>query len=187
MSQENVEVVRQAIRLKARTRRQLDELLGLRFPRLRAAITRAVFRLRPASRVRRRVVRRAVGLSVEALNRDDYESGFSHFHPDVELVTPTDAVVVTSFPAHSQGRAERIRLERIWHGDWAELQYQAEELIDLRNQVLLLGRMVWSGQSSGASFDVEWADLLTLSRGQVVTEQVFFNRTEALKAVGLAE
>ena len=131
------------------------------------------------------VVGRAVGQSVEALNRGDYESGFSFFHPDAELLTPTDAVVVTSFPAHVQGRAERIRLERIWSGEWADLRYQAEELIDLRNQVLVLGRMVGSGQNSGAPFEIEWADLLTLSQGQVVTEQVFFNPTDALKAVGL--
>jgi hypothetical protein len=51
----------------------------------------------------------------------------------------------------------------------------------------VLGRMVGSGPSSGAASESEWADLATLSRGQVIREQVFFSRAEALEAPGLRE
>jgi ketosteroid isomerase-like protein len=121
------------------------------------------------------------------MNRCDYESAFSLFHPDAELVTPPDAAVVTNFPARVEGRRERIRLERTWRGEWRDLRYEPEELIDLHDQLLLLGRMTGSGASSGAGSESEWADLLTVSRGEVVRGQVLFNRAEALKAVGLAE
>ncbi len=60
----------------------------------------------------------------------------------------------------------------------------AEELLDLHDRVLLLG-MVGSGPNSGAAFDRQWPDLLTVSRGRVVREQVSFNRSEALAAAGL--
>lgn len=137
------------------------------------------------------VVSRAVRLSIEALNRRDYESGFSFFHPDAELVSPTYAVVVAPFPPRVEGLRERIRLEGIWRSEWDDLKYEPQELIDCHDQhdrLLLVGRIRGSGHSSGAPFEMEWADLLTLSQGRVVREQVFFNdRAEALKAVGLEE
>jgi hypothetical protein len=47
--------------------------------------------------------------------------------------------------------------------------------------------MIGTGAGSGAAFNTEWADLLTLSHGQVVREQIYLNRGEALEAAGLPE
>jgi hypothetical protein len=60
-------------------------------------------------------------------------------------------------------------------------------VIDLKDQVLVLGRMVSSGPKSGVASETEWADLVTLSRGQVIREQVFLTCAEALEAAGLRE
>jgi len=49
------------------------------------------------------------------------------------------------------------------------------------------GRIVGSGLSSGASFDSDWAVLLTLSAGRVIREQYFVDRAAALEAAGLRE
>ena len=66
MSQENVEVVRKALRVRERSSRTLDQRLGLRFPRLGAAsgrlTGRLIGRLSPRSRLRQAALWRGVRL-----------------------------------------------------------------------------------------------------------------------------
>ena len=81
MSQENVEIVRQPITLRAHTRRRLEERLALRFPGAVILLVRAVWRLPPRSRLRQAYLRRAVQLGFEALNRDDVEAAFATLPP----------------------------------------------------------------------------------------------------------
>jgi ketosteroid isomerase-like protein len=183
-----MQIVRQPIRLSAQSRRRLEERLSLRFPRLPAAVNRGLFRLPARSRVRRLMFSRTVQLTAEASNRGDYEVAFMHYHPDVELNSPPGNVGIGTFPETLFGREERIRFERGWRDGWDDFRYEPEELIDLADQrILLLGRMMGSGPASGAVLESEWADLLTISRGQVIREQVFFSRAEALHAAGLSE
>ena len=47
--------------------------------------------------------------------------------------------------------------------------------------------MQGSGITSGAAIDSEWGNLLTVSAGQVIREQYFRARAEALEAAGLSE
>jgi ketosteroid isomerase-like protein len=86
-----------------------------------------------------------------------------------------------------RGREERILVKRRWRSDWGEFRYEPDELLDLGDRVLVLGRMIGTGPGSGATLDTEWAALITLSQGQIVREQVYFNRGEALEAAGLRE
>jgi ketosteroid isomerase-like protein len=188
VSQENVDAVRQPIRISGGSHRRLEERIAVRFPNLAVAINRAVTRLPVRSRMRRLLLSRSVRLGIEATNRGDYEVAFLAFHPDMEYLAPTDTVVLGTFPERLQGRRERIQFERGWREDWGEFRYEPEELIDLTDQLLVIGRMVGSGRRSGAAMDSEWAALYTISRGQVITEQIFFgNNADALKAVGLEE
>jgi hypothetical protein len=60
-------------------------------------------------------------------------------------------------------------------------------LIDLGDRLLILGRVKGSGLRSGAPFDDQWANLLTISAGRVIREQPFFSHHEALDAAGLSE
>jgi hypothetical protein len=52
---------------------------------------------------------------------------------------------------------------------------------------LVLGRIRGSGLSSGAGIDTDWGILVTFVAGWVIREQFFFDRGEALEAVGLSE
>jgi ketosteroid isomerase-like protein len=188
MSQEKVEaVVRQPIAVAAHSRRHVEERLGLRFPRALAFMAQTVSRLHPGSRLRQALVRRAVQLSFEATNRGDYEAVFMLYHPEVETTTPPlfaglgDESVI-------RGREERVRFQRRWNAEWGEVRFEPEEVIDLgARRVLVVGRIKGSGLGSGASFENEWANLVTLSDGRVIREQAFIDHAEALKAVGLAE
>src|SRR4051794_23202173 len=167
MSRENVEVVRQPISSRPHPRRRLDEQLGVRFPRAYVAFTKAMLRLSPGSRVRRALIRRAVETRGEATNRRDFESGFLGFHEECELQAPEGLVVLGSFPSRLRGRSERVRLEQRWRADWGEIRYEPDEVIDLADRLLILGRMLGTGVASGAAFDREWAALYTVSGGEI--------------------
>jgi len=186
MSQENVEVVRQSIAVSARSRRRLEERLALRFPGVLALLAQAVFRSRPHSRLRRAVVRHVVRLGFEAINRGDFEAAFAAYHPDIEVIEPPQVVKLGLDPV-SRGRAERIHVQRRWHAEWSELQFEPDELFDLGNRLLVTARMKGSGLSSEAAFDNDFANLVTLSAGRAVREELFLDRAEALEAVGLRE
>ena len=160
----------------------------MRFPNLAVAGTRALLRLPARSRVRRLFLSRTVRLATEAGNRGDYEVSFLLFHPDMEFLAPADTVVLGAFPERLQGRRERIQFERSWRGDdWVGLRYEPKELIDLTDRLLLIGRMIGGGRSSGYPMESEWAGLYSISGGQVIREQIFVSNADALKAVGLED
>jgi ketosteroid isomerase-like protein len=186
MSRENVEVVRQPITVGTHTHRRLEERLALRFPRAVALIARAVLRLPLRSRLRQVFIRRAAQLGFEALNRDDVEAAFLLYHPDVELIVPPDYRGL-GFDPGVRGLEGRKSAERRWIADWGKLRYEFEEIIDLGDRVLLVGRIKSSGPSSGAPVDNEFAEIFTFAAGRVIREQAFFSHGEALKAAGLSE
>jgi ketosteroid isomerase-like protein len=186
MSQENVEVVRQAIAVRAQSRRRMEERLGLRFPRALAFLARAFWRLPPRSRLRQAIIRRAVRLGTEATNRGDYEATFALYHPEVELIPPPEYVELGQDSLY-RGREERLRFQRRWDAEWGEFRFEPEEVIDLGDRLLLVGRIKGSGLSSGAGFDRAWATLLTVSSGRVIREQAFLDHAAALEAAGLQE
>jgi len=92
MSQENVEVVRQPLRVLDRVSRPLDQRLALRFPRLSDTYIRVISGLPPSSRIRQAAVARAVQLTLEAWNRRDLDAFHLgrlpdwKFHPAREFV-----------------------------------------------------------------------------------------------------
>lgn len=186
MSRENVEAVRQPIAVQVGSRRRSEERLALRFRGASALLAAAVFRSRPHSRLRRAVIRHALRLAFEAINRGDFEAAFAFCHPDIEVIEPPEVMKLGLDPV-SRGRAGRIHVQRRWHAEWGELRFEPDELFDLGDRLLVTARMKGSGLASGAAFDSDFADLLTLSAGRVVREEMFLDRAKALEAVGLGE
>ena len=184
MSEENVEIVRQRVSLRARPRPSLDERLALRFPAAVVAMTRLVWRLPPRSRLRQAVLRRYSAVGLDAANREKYEV-FALYHEACESIFPRQLAALGD--SGTRGREERIRFEKRWRGEWGEFRYVPDELVDLGERVLILGRLEGSGAGSGALVDSEWAVLFTIPTGQIVRERVFFDREEAIEAAGLSE
>ena len=54
------------------------------------------------------------------------------------------------------------------------------------DRLLTVGRMKGTGRTSGAVVDTDWSSLFTTLDGQVICEQIFLDRGEALEAVGRA-
>ena len=186
MSQENVEMVRQPLALKRRSTRGAEERLAVRFPRVLAFLSRAIWRLPQRSRLRRAVLRRAVERGWEGMNRVDLEVGLVLYHDDVESVFDPGFVALGF--ANTRGREERRRMLMKVYEETREFRFEPEELIDLGDdRLLVIGRMKGSGLSSGAPFDSEWANLVTISAGLVIRDQVFRSHREALEAAGLSK
>jgi ketosteroid isomerase-like protein len=74
-----------------------------------------------------------------------------------------------------------------WLAPWAEYRTAIEQVIDCGERVLLLqrssGRMQDSTQEVKLSPGVVW----TVRAGKIARFEVYADRTQALKAVGLAE
>jgi ketosteroid isomerase-like protein len=187
MSQERVKPVRQQLSVRIRPHRSLEEHLGLLFPAALTWVTGLIWRLPPKSRLRRAATRRAVKLGLEAANRRDHEAGFALYHPNIEYITPPQLVAL-GFDSVYRGREGRREVQERWLTDWGEFQFKPEELIDMGDgHLLMIGRMEGSGLSSQVGIDNDWANLVTISAGRVIREQVFLDRTEALEAAGLSE
>ncbi len=165
-------------------RRTLDERLAVRFPGLSRLLARAVLRASPGSRVRGAFVRRTAERGAAAVNRGDYEAAFVLYHPALEATFPQQLATLgaeTDFAT----LAARIEFQRQWVAEWREFGFEARELIDLGDRLLVLGRVRASGRVSGARLDDDWGLLVTLSDGQVIREQTFIDHDEALAAAGI--
>lgn len=120
------------------------------------------------------------------MNRVDLDVGLVLYDDDVESVF--DPGFVSIGFANARGLEERRRMLMKVYDETRDLRFEPEELIDLGDdRVLTIGRMKGSGLSSGAPFDTEWANLVTISAGLVVRDQVFRSHREALEAAGLRE
>jgi ketosteroid isomerase-like protein len=111
------------------------------------------------------------------------------------------ASFIDSDVEHSRIGAQTPDMEGEWRGveglsramveylhAFSDLRIEAEEIIDLDdNRVLVLSRHTARGKLSGAPIDHELGDLFTLRAGKVVRYDSYWDRAEAMKAVGLSE
>ena len=71
---------------------------------------------------------------------------------------------------------------------FSDLRSEAERIIDLGDdKVLVLSRQTACGKLSGAPFDHEFAEVITLEDGKIVGVASYWHRAEGLEAVGLSE
>jgi ketosteroid isomerase-like protein len=172
--------------LAADSRRRLDERLVVRFPAIQVLLAGVWWNRPPCSRLRQAIVRRLVRQGFEAVNRGDYEVAFGSYDRDIEFIPPAGLAALGN-EASYRGLQARVRYERNWRAHWGDYRYEPDELRDLGDRLLVIGRIRSSGLSSDAAIDTDYADLFTLSAGRVIREQAFLNRANALEAVGLSE
>jgi ketosteroid isomerase-like protein len=75
-----------------------------------------------------------------------------------------------------------------WLDSFEGLHADIEDYIDAEgDRVFTWAR--WTGRGRGSGIDAEWwlATVFTLRDGRVIRAEEFFDRTEALEAVGLSE
>src|SRR3954447_21597375 len=75
-----------------------------------------------------------------------------------------------------------------WRRNWAEWDWQQEEVLDLApDKVLVMANLRLRGLRSGIWVEHRWAYLFTLRDGKLLRQDGFDDKAQALAAVGLSE
>jgi ketosteroid isomerase-like protein len=90
-------------------------------------------------------------------------------------------------PGRWQGRDEMWRATIEWLRLWEEFHLTAEDFIEVDDQVVVLSHQTALGKLSGASVEKDGADVFTLNDGRIIRVESYWDRHEALKALGLEE
>jgi uncharacterized protein len=119
----------------------------------------------------------------EAFNRGGPRAALSYLDHQVEWHDVPDQPEATVHHGHEGFlQAFRVFLEA-----FGEFTVEPEELRDLGDCVLVVGRTRGRGQGSGAEFTQDVASVWTVRDGKVVQARFFRSRSEALEAAGLRE
>jgi ketosteroid isomerase-like protein len=119
---------------------------------------------------------------IEAWNGRDLDTLTELWHADGEFLLPRNLFEGGSYRGHDWRRALEDATE-----SWDEARYEVEEVRDLGNRVLVLGRAVNVGKNAGPRVEYALAWVYTVRDGKVSTGQPYLDRQEALEAVGLSE
>jgi ketosteroid isomerase-like protein len=117
-----------------------------------------------------------VRAAAEAWNRNDLEAWMQYFDPEVRW-----SALMEEFRGHDG-------IRQAWQSfkDF-ELKPRYDDIRDLGDSVLALGKFTSTGRSTGLNFSNEIAQLTTFRGGRILRFRDFARHAEALKAVGLEE
>jgi ketosteroid isomerase-like protein len=126
------------------------------------------------------IVRRAFA----AVNRGDRETAIGLLHPEVVI----DATRRVFNPTTYVG----MRGIRQWMADtdetWEQFGFEASEVIDVGDKVVVIGRLFGKGKASGVRVGQPMAGIWTVRDGRIVRGEIgYTDRRVVLKAVGLSE
>ena len=117
----------------------------------------------------------------EAFARHDNESALRLYDPDVELHGGPDGSVTY------RGVRGVREFFRDWLDAWDEWGSEVEEWIDAGDSVIAMMHTHGRGKRSGVPVERWEAHVWTLREGKLWRLRTFETKSEALKAVGLAE
>ena len=123
-----------------------------------------------------------------AFARDDdmwaaWAEAVPFLHQDVESVARDPVVGGTSYLGLDGLRAMWLD----WVAPWVTWRAAVEEVIDLGDQVLVLGRAFGLLEGGRAEVEATVASVWTVRDGKIARIEYYSKRAEALEAVGLSE
>jgi ketosteroid isomerase-like protein len=122
--------------------------------------------------------------AVEAFDAGDLDRWLSFFDPEIEWRTSAEDPDAATHRGHEALR----RYVEQWQDSFEGLRADVEEYTDVGDdRVFIWARWIGRGRASG--LDAEWwlAIIYALRNGKCVRAEEYFDRVEALEAVGLAE
>ena len=126
------------------------------------------------------VVRRGAA----ALGEGDWEAVLETWHPQIEWDFEQEAVISG---LHRGREAVRDALLS-FITEWDDFGFEIEELTAAQDgRVVMLARVTGRGHASGVPLDFREATIWTVQDGRVVHVKEYFDRSQALEAVGLRE
>lgn len=115
-----------------------------------------------------------------AFNRGDFDWVLDHLDPDIEW---NEAPEVPGGQMHQGIGAVRAYL-RSFPRIWEELRFEPEEVHEAGDTVVVMVHLSGRGQQSGVEVDARLAHVFEMSEGKARRASVYFDREQALAAVG---
>ena len=167
----------------AEARRSVPERVVVRAPWVVDQLAAAIYRLPPASRVRRAWLAYSVRRGYAATNRRDYSVNALGFTPDYELkFHESNRLAPLDMRGTYRGLDGFRRVIDDWGESWEDFTFEPYEVVDLGERMVFAVRMVGRGRGSGARMEDELFDLMTIRRGKVARQVVYGDREAALAA-----
>ena len=179
-------IVRKPLAVRQVSARTAEQRLCIRFPRLGHAFARAINVLPLRSRLRQGLLWRGVQLATEALNRRDLDAALIAYRADRELYPPKEWVESGFVEACYRGPEDFRKYVSELDDVWPSLRVEPEELIDLGDRLVMLAALPSRAEASGLALNSEYATVMTVRAGEVVRQQDYTSRAEALEAAGLS-
>jgi uncharacterized protein len=118
---------------------------------------------------------------VEGFNAGEF--AWEHLDPEVVWVIDPPAFLAGTYHGHDRVRTLLARFTEIFD----EARYEIDELLDGGDSVVALGRFRVRGAQSGATGTQPIAVVVKVRDGKLVAYRAYFDREQALEAVGLRE
>ena len=119
---------------------------------------------------------------IRAFNTRNIQAMLAAAHPDAEIVAARSAIAGV-YRGHDGVR--RWATELFEMTDFYELH--TEDLREIGDRVVVLGRQSGRGRPSGAPIEAALAAVIGFGEGQIIRIEVYPTHAEALEAVGLRE
>jgi len=121
--------------------------------------------------------------SLDAFNRGDLEAAFADVDPETELIDDPRVPGGQTLRGKAEGERYFDSLSRYWES----VRIVPERLVDLGDDVLILGRMIARTRRGGPEIERALDQMVTLHDGKIIRNRVFSSRDDALEAAGLSE
>jgi uncharacterized protein len=122
--------------------------------------------------------------SLDAFNRGDVEAALADLDPEVEGI---DDPRVPGGDRIGRGQTEVKRYFESLSRYWESVRLVPERIVDLGDDVLVLGRMTARTRRGGPEIERVLDQMVTLRDGKIIRNRIFSTRDEALEAAGLRE
>jgi uncharacterized protein (TIGR02246 family) len=113
----------------------------------------------------------------DAINRRDVQAVLDAYHPDADMSTLTSELVQgKSYSGHTGIREYFSSFADVWD----ELHLEPEEVRDLGDRILVVGRWSSRGKESGAEVESPAAWIFAVRDGRIVFSRAYRDAEEAL-------
>jgi ketosteroid isomerase-like protein len=85
----------------------------------------------------------------------------------------------------ARGKARVSRMLRSWVGTWEDFRFEAEEIIDAGDNVVVVVYETGRGRTSGAPMEHRYCQVWSFRDGRISAATVYRYKADALKAAGL--
>jgi ketosteroid isomerase-like protein len=164
--------------------RHLDERLALRFPGLFRFVAARVTAMPPGSRLRYRLLKRAVDRAFEAVSRRDIDAAVLGMAPDCELNNIGEPV---GFAKRFRGHEGIKEFFQLWLAEWGAIEYALEDLVDLGDRLVYRYKATGRGGTSGVPVTLTQGAVVYLENGRTTRYDLYWDWADLAEKLPLDE